>query len=408
MAEKLPEWIVCQIGAREHYGIARALRRAGCLSGVLTDFWLPPGSMVGSMPGAARLRDRYHRDLDASKVYAPNLRMLGFEGVLRIRSLSGWDGIIKRNHLFQQEALKRLRKWRAPMSGGQTPTLFSYSYAALELFREVKDWGWRTVLGQIDPGPGEDAIVQNLRAAHPEWAEGIEHSPPESYWQDWREECGLADRIMVNSEWSRKLLVAEGIDREKLEVLPLAYDVGRASNCGSHPTFQKKSQLRVLFLGQAIVRKGIQDLVAAARLLTEAPIQIDIVGPHGVLPSGLPSNLVFHGAVPRSEAAQWYQQSDLFVLPTHSDGFALTQLEAMAQGVPVIATPCCGDVVVEGVNGWVVPAGNAQVLAERLRQIAQSPDMLESMRKAAMATAEGFGLERVAQALTQVGTEVVI
>jgi len=83
-------------------------------------------------------------------------------------------------------------------------------------------------------------------------------------------------------------------------------------------------------------------LIEAARLLTHEDVRFDIVGPIGISRDAVasaPSNMRFHGRVSRDQAADWYRQSDVFVLPTISDGFALTQLEAMAHGLPVIATP---------------------------------------------------------------------
>jgi len=392
-------WIVSQIGAREHYGIARALQSSGRLTGMITDFWVPPGSVLGFMPGGARLRDRFHHELEGATVTAPNLRMLGYEMQARLRKLNGWDRIMARNQLFQHEALKALRDINSRRVGSEVPTVFSYSYAARDLFRVAKGWGWNTVLGQIDPGPGEDAIVRRLRAAHPEWAGPNEASPPESYWRDWREECALADRIVVNSEWSRSLIADAGIEQKKIEVLPLAYDPGEPTIIMDGRFSPSELKLRVLYLGQVIVRKGIQDLVAAARMLTNESIQIDIVGPHGPLPQGLPENLTFHGAVPRSEAAKWYARADVFVLPTHSDGFALTQLEAMSYGLPVIATACCGEVVNHGENGLQVAPGDAESLAERLRWMLEHPQERRQMRVAARKTAESFGLNKISKIL---------
>lgn len=392
-------WFVCQIGAREHYAISRALHSEGELSALITDFWIPPGSPVGRLPGARRLADRYHPDLNDARVDAPNLRMLAFEATARFRKAPIWDHIIARNDLFQRQALRFLKKIPPPAAADESPRVFSYSYAALEIFREAKRRGWRTVLGQIDPGPGEDALVRKLREENPAWAGAAEASPPPGYWDRWREECELADRIVVNSPWSRELLLKEGVPASKLEVIPLALDSGLSSPDSPARARADADPIGFLFLGQAIVRKGIHDLVAAAEMLREGRWQIDVVGPHGPLPADLPPCLHFHGAVPRSRTAAWYARSDVFLLPTHSDGFALTQLEAMAHGLPVIATPCCGEVVRDGVNGWVIPAGDPAALAERIRQISHHPAGLAAMSQAARHTAATFTLESIARSL---------
>ena len=68
-------WIVCQIGAREHYAIARALERKGELAAMVTDFWVSKRHWMGILPGSKRLRDRVHADLVLAVVRAPNLTM---------------------------------------------------------------------------------------------------------------------------------------------------------------------------------------------------------------------------------------------------------------------------------------------------------------------------------------------
>jgi glycosyltransferase involved in cell wall biosynthesis len=251
-------------------------------------------------------------------------------------------------------------------------------------------------------GPEEDVLVEQLRAENPNWARRGVSSPPGHYWEMWREECALADRIIVNSAWSKSLMEKAGINSSKIEIIPLAYEIPTNAAVAGDRELQSRdssASLRVLFLGQAIVRKGIQDLATAAHTLTDLSIQIDVVGPHGSLPEGLPSNLIFHGSVPRSEVAAWYDQAEVFLLPTHSDGFALTQLEAMAHGLPVIATPACGEVVIDGVNGWLVPPGDPDALADRMRWMLEHRDQHSAMSEAARKRAAEFTLDRVAEAL---------
>jgi len=60
--------------------------------------------------------------------------------------------------------------------------------------------------------------------------------------------------------------------------------------------------------------------------------------------------------------SDWYRSADVFVLPTLSDGFAITQIEAMSHGLPVIATPNCASVVENGVDGLWCPQKTAEHL----------------------------------------------
>ena len=88
--------------------------------------------------------------------------------------------------------------------------------------------------------------------------------------------------------------------------------------------------------------------------MRDEPVRWCFVGPGDMeFPNDLQGSPRIHwsGPVSRDATRQLYGDADLFLLPTLSDGFALTQLEAQAAGLPVIASKFCGDVVRDGVNG---------------------------------------------------------
>ncbi len=384
-------FIVCQIGAREHYAIPRALHARGALAGLVTDFWVNPASPIGKIPGGRRLKDRYHADLASAKVIAPNLRMLAYEAAVRMGKRSGWDVVIKRNALFQEQALFRLSSL---ITDDRSPiTLFSYSYAALEIFRFAKSRGWKTVLGQIDPGPEEERIVAAERERYRHLASSWQPAPA-SYWASWREEIDLADRILVNSEWSRQCLLKEGVPEAKIQVVPLVYGKvisgqrsevgGQRSEVGDQESFniqnsklkiQNPPPKRVLFLGQVNLRKGVGRLLDAMRLLKDEPVELALAGPSQVDASAwadLP-NVRWIGPVPRSEVERHYVDADFFILPTLSDGYALTQLEAMSHGLPVMASKHCGEAVRHGENGWILDDLEPETIATAIRHAVANP-----------------------------------
>jgi len=110
--------------------------------------------------------------------------------------------------------------------------------------------------------------------------------------------------------------------------------------------------------------------------------------------------MTFHGPVSRDQTEEFYRTADLFVLPTVSDGFALTQLEAMAHRLPVIATPNCGEVVTDGVDGLIVPACDPMALAEAFQLLIQDPEKLRAMNEATKAKVQKFSLARLGENLT--------
>ena len=387
-------WVCCQLGAREHYAVPRALHQAGRLHTLYTDTWVAPGAWVSRLGqvGVAPLRrmaERYHPQLAAAPVVSFNLPSLAFELRQRLQRRTNWEAIIARNHFYQAEIVARWRRGgRLPGPGRAGPvTLFAYSYAALELLRFGKAQGWRTVLGQIDPGPAEEAIVQAEHARHPQYRTNFAPAPA-YYWQDWREECALADLILVNSPWSRDALVGEGIPAGKLSVVPLAYEPGRSKAVPKRypPRFDEARPLRVLFLGQINLRKGVARLLEAARMLRDESVEFWMVGPvqiDDLARHAAGTRCRWMGAAPRQIAASYYEEADVFVLPTLSDGFALTQLEAFEQRLPVIASAHCGQVVRDGIDGRILPVVSAEAIADAVRGCLESPERLAAWSAAA-------------------------
>lgn len=394
------DWVCCQIGAREHYAIPRALHLAQELEHLLTDCWVSPGS-PHSLAGNTGLRDRYHPDLATASISSWTLQSIFFEANCRLRRRHGWDRTLRRNDWFQTKAIAELAKL-PPAVRGNGRTLFSYSYASSRLFDYAKAKGWRTILGQIDPGPAEERIIGNLHKANPSMA-GTWQPAPEEYWQNWRAECALADAIIVNSSWSRRCLEAEGIPAKKLKIVPLAFEPRPAT-----PRFERKyprafspsRPLRVLFLGQVNLRKGSALLLEAAQIMQEVPIEFWMVGEVQVtIPAALQSlrTIKWFGACPRSGVDSYYRGADVFVLPTLSDGFGLTQLEARKWQLPLIVSRHCGEVVTDRANGIVLAEPSTTNLVSALRFCADHPENLKQWAEESNEAL--FGMAQLREAL---------
>ncbi len=368
-------WLTLQIGAREHYAIPRALHRRGALAGLVTDLWLPPGSRLAVLPGLQRLRDRWHPQLSDARVLAPTRRQLLVEASMAIRGRRmGWPGILARNQRFQRDATAQLRRIEQQLP--PHTVVFAYSYAARLPLEVARAWGWRTALGQIDPGPEEERIVAAERRRYPDLAT-FWRPAPAAYWTQWHHELEQADRVVVNSTWSHQCLIKAGVPAAKLRTIPLIYD----AVLGPHAARESRSQaapFQLLFLGTIGLRKGVARLLEAMRLLEGNPIQLTLAGPTEIDPAcwaGRP-NIRWIGAVPRSQVGDLYAAADAMVLPTLSDGFALTQLEALAHGCPVIASTFCGEVVTTGASGWLLPSLEPDIIAATIREAAETSRML--------------------------------
>ncbi|MEX0643450.1 MAG: glycosyltransferase family 4 protein [Pirellulales bacterium] len=306
-----------------------------------------------------------------------------------------------RNEKFDRLACAELERELPKRNTCEPWIVFSYAHSCRKLFHLAKEAGIRTVLGQFDPGPLQADIADREHAAHPQFRTSWKRYS-DSYVQAWWDEVRLADNVLVNSTHSKDCLVRVGVPVEKIATIPLVYLPPATHNPErNYPrTFNRDRPLRVLFLGQVILLKGIARLIDAAKLLKDEAIDVRIVGPTNIdnlgdLCRGLPVNYV--GSVPRDEVSREYQNADVFILPTLSDGFAITQLEALAWRLPVVTTTYCGEVVKNQVNGIALSEPTAENIANTLRQFLETPQRLAEMSR--QARPEDFGIDRLAAQL---------
>lgn len=170
----------------------------------------------------------------------------------------------------------------------------------------------------------------------------------------------------------------EGIERYGIRarfcVVPNVVDTALFSP-PPHPR-QEHHPKRILFVGVLVPVKGVAYLLqATARLRHRDDWHLDIVGngpgreqyQRMALDSGLRDRITFHGFRPKREVAEFMRQADLLVLPSLFETFAAVAAEALATGIPVLATSCGGpeEFVTDDV-GLLVPPGNADALCAGL------------------------------------------
>ena len=392
--------VVAHKGAREHFLAARALHRRGALAALVTDWYAPPATApLRRLPGLGRTMARAlgatAPDLPRDRVLALNAFGLRSRWTLRQADRAG--RLLEAMRDDDQRFAQRVAALPLPPHD----VLFAYSYAALEALQAARARGARTVVDQIDPGRVEWDLVQEETLRWPDYAQP-EPAPAPGYYERAQAEWRAADMTVVNSEWSRRALVQQGADPRRIAVLPLAYEAAPAA---SPPPAAGARALTVLWLGSVILRKGIPYLVEAARQLVGQPVRFLVAGPSGIRAEAqraAPPNIEWLGQVPRAEAARLYQSADVFVLPTLSDGFAITQVEALAHGLPVIATPNCGDVVEDGRTGFLVPARDATALAATLTRFVRDPKLAAAMRPACLESAARFSVDAFGERLLQI------
>jgi len=399
-----PRWYVSQLGSRERYACAVSQAKRGRLELFYTDAWCGAfRGLVSKMPrGFAGLSQRFHAELPREKVVA-------FTAATLCDELKDKFSRRDKSRTAQYERFETSGKWFAskvaahmsklPLNAGRD-VHFVYDTAALESLKHARERGMFCIVDQIDPARVHEKLLQEEAERWPNW-EVREGGIPDSYFARLSEEWATADMVVVNSEYSKRSIHEQGVPLEKIAVVPLAYEAPSGHEIKKHAPSRDKP-LRVLWLGTVAVCKGIPYLMEAAKLLRDRNIEFTIVGPIRIAEhaaKSAPSNMKFVGPVLHHNAHRYYQQADLFVLPTISDGFAITQIEAMSHGLPVIATPNCGNVVTPGADGEIVPIRDAASLAKTIAMLEEDRPRLAAMSAKATEKSRQFSLENYAQAL---------
>jgi len=254
------------------------------------------------------------------------------------------------------------------------------------------------------------------------------------------QEHALADMVVVASSFSKKTLVENGVAEEKIRVLP--YGVGgeflqagaakirgagleargegegrhgaRGEGLGAldarHSTLVTGS-FRFLYAGYLTKRKGIGVLLQAweatvgcgprdnrttgLEATDNRNAELRLVG-GGEQPSPLPLGVVCLGQTPREALLREMSEADVFVFPSLFEGFALVILEAMAAGLPVITTPNTAgpDLIEDGKEGLIVPAGDVEALRTAMESLLNNPERARAMGRAAHEKAKEYTWER--------------
>jgi glycosyltransferase involved in cell wall biosynthesis len=281
--------------------------------------------------------------------------------------------------------------------------VFAFSSAAKELFESARTRGLLTVLDHATaPLLFEHRLIQEERERFPDWSERAESGAALIAYNDRQlQEIELADVVLCGSSFVRDAILAGGSQPEKVRVVPLGLH-DRFFSFSRNPT-ASDTLLRVLFVGDDGLRKGIGYLSAAAEALS-GKIQVKAVGKLQLNAKGraaVGKFIELTGPIPRRNMEQMFRWADLLVLPSVSDTFGLVILEAMAAGLPVIATrhTCAPEVLRDGVDGFVVPLRDPIILAERLEKLADDRELLQYMATNARQRASEFTLTKYADRL---------
>jgi glycosyltransferase involved in cell wall biosynthesis len=199
-------------------------------------------------------------------------------------------------------------------------------------------------------------------------------------------ELALAELVICPSRFVLESLPAEVRAKKQCLVVPFGSSVAKSNE--ERSTTRSAGPLRILFVGALTQRKGLADLFAAMKMIDSAAVELVVMGSTlrslGWYRDQFP-DFTYEPPRPHREVLRLMQSCDIFVLPSIVEGRALVQQEAMACGLPLIATRNAGadDLIEEGVTGFLVPIRSPEVIAEKIGWCAANRSLLSGMGIAA-------------------------
>ncbi len=258
-----------------------------------------------------------------------------------------------RGFLQVRDGLRR-RPLDALLFHTQKPAVFQWDYLArvpTVLSLDVTPAQYDRLGAYYDHTPDGDTPVARLK-----------------HWIN-RRTFALAQQIVVWSTWVRDSLIDEyGVPAAKIHVIPPGVDL---AFWGPPPAREGRRGLpRVLFVGGDFERKGGRLLLDWFRAHGRGRCELDLVTRTAV--AAEPGIRVHHNVVGNSPVARnLFQQADVFVLPSLGECFGIASVEAMAAGLPVVATRVGGatDIVADEHTGLLIPPADPPALAAALDRL---------------------------------------
>jgi len=209
-------------------------------------------------------------------------------------------------------------------------------------------------------------------------------------------EIDLAQYHIVASTFSKKALLFSGVNEEKIFTVP--YGVSLDKFIPSEKNNDEK--LSLLFVGEVNQRKGIYQILEAAKKIHNPNIEFHVVG-YGIqfneeLYKEYEDCVIFHGPMFSTDLQMIYSSCDVFLFPVMGEGFGLVVLEALSAGLPVICSRNCvgSDVIVDGINGFLIDSCDTEALQQKILWFYNNRNQLPQYRVNARETALKFTWDR--------------
>lgn len=324
-------------------------------------------------------------NLSSSKVKGRKiLRLLRYIDVL-FMFLPWLSALEVRWFSFKRKAHDRYVKKSLSKLTGYDPFVGMHG-CCLESIRQAKAAGAVTIVEHGGNFPlHREQVLENA-------ARDLKAKFKKTYNRDYLQEFEEADHITVLSEYSKRTFVENGYSKDKIKVVPLGVDLSLFK-----PQEKKDEVFRIIYVGRLCVAKGVHLLLEAfhevhlknSELLLIGAMQKDIepfIRKHAG--GGYEKGVRIVRPKKQSELHKYYSSGSVFVFPSLDDGFGMVVLEAMACGIPIIATENSGAGSLIDGNGYIITANDKEAIKEKIIKLYNEPDLCRKMSKVSIAIAK--------------------
>jgi len=268
-----------------------------------------------------------------------------------------------------------------PRQGGDCPRCIGgrSALSLLTALRWAKPWLPARLWGWLQRRSGGASLAPWMDADERAFRECLE------IFHEAMSRCAL---LLAPSAFVAQTFARNGLAPSTIRVLPLGIDLpDRETEAPGSPR-PWKGHLRLGYIGWFQPPKGVHLLLRVFRRLPYPHVSLHLFGPfdprnpycRALLPQiQADPRIQIHGPFPPTDRSRIYRAIDLLVIPSLSpETFSRVAREALAYGVPVVATRvgALPEAIHDGVNGFLVPPGDAEALETILRQIAEEPERL--------------------------------
>ena len=213
-----------------------------------------------------------------------------------------------------------------------------------------------------------------------------------------------ASTVVTPSIYLAKLVEGWGIPPAKIQIIPNGVEeFARSTPESKANRTEGEGPLKLLFIGRLTNWKGLETLLVA---LKESPGTLTICGDGPGFPAAvalvrvldLDSRVTFRGRCTQEEVQNELRSADALILPSLYEGLSHTLLDALAAGCPCIATAIGGngEVITDGVHGFLIPPLNVEALIAAIKKLSTSPLLRRTIEEACLQRAKDFSFEKCA------------